>query len=169
MARKPRWGLIILGIVIFVVIVGAALIATVVYIGSRQFSLQTETTSDPEGEFAKVQARFEGQQPLIEMRPSSEGGPVVHREPQKPRQGPLSNLHVLAWNAEDKKLVRFTMPFWLVRLSGSKPINIRGDGEEDWLGSANIKVTAEEIERRGPGLIVNLTNARGVRVIVWAE
>lgn len=167
MAGKPRWGLIILGIAIFVVVVGAALVAVGGYIIYSQFSLQTVKTTTPEVEFAKVETQFAGQTPMLEIRAGEEATPIVHREPGHPGQGPLSNLHLLAWDARQKKLVRFTMPFWLVRLGGSSPMNFRSSG--GLFESTDIRLTAQDIERHGPGLIVNMTTRRGERVIMWAD
>jgi hypothetical protein len=168
MAGKPRWGLIILGIVIFVVVVGAALVGIGGYIFFHQFSLQTVTTSAPEGEFAKVEAQFAGQLPLIEIRPGEEASPIVHRETDHPGQAPLSNMHILAWNSREKKLVRFTMPFWLVRLGGNKPMHFSA-GSTEWFESNDIRLTSGDIERHGPGLLVNMTTRRGERIIVWTD
>ena len=66
MTKKKNWGLIILGIVIFVVIVGAGLIATIGFVMYRQMDVQTVATNSPEEEFRKARARFEGQVPFIE-------------------------------------------------------------------------------------------------------
>jgi hypothetical protein len=167
MAGKPRWGLIILGIAIFVVVVGAALVAVGGYIVYSQFSLQTVKTATPEVEFAKVETQFAGQTPLLEMRAGEEANPIVHREPGHPGKGPLSNLHLLAWDARQKKLVQFTMPFWLVRLGGSNPLHFSAGN--DLFQSNDVRLTAQDIERHGPGLILNMTTRRGERVILWAD
>jgi hypothetical protein len=166
MASKPRWGLIILGVVLFVVVVGMAVIGTLAYIGYKQFSYQAVTTGNPEAEFAKVQARFDGQQPLVEMRPAGDGGPLVHRETLTGSKGELSSLHFLAWDPRQKKLVTFTMPFWLVRLGGKRPFHFRT--EDDIFSSDDLNVTADDIERHGPGLILDYQKNQ-VRVLVWTD
>jgi hypothetical protein len=170
MAGKRRWGLIVLGIVLFVVVVGVAVIGTVAYVAYKQFSLQTVATENPSEEFAKVEARFEGQQPLVEFPADPDGEAVVHRGTGRAGGGALSSLHVLAWSPKEKKLVRFTMPFWLVRLGGSKPIQLQSDAGSDWVFSGErVKLTAEDIERHGPGLIMRHTTPHGDRVLVWAD
>ncbi len=166
MARKPRWGLIVLGIVLFVVIVGAALIGTVAYIGYTQFSLQRVSTTDPASEFAKAEARFAGQAPLVEIKPDGDVRPVVHRDAGARPKAELSSLHLLAWDPEEKKLVHFTMPFWLVRLGGRKPLMFENRGQ--FFSSEDLHLTSEDIERHGPGLIMRFER-QGRRALVWAE
>jgi hypothetical protein len=166
MARKPRWGLIILGIVLFVLIVGAALIGTVAYIGYTQFSLHRETTADPEAEFAKAEARFAGQQPLVEIPRDGPPRPIVHRDAKAGPKVDLTSLHLLAWDPEKRELVQFTMPFWLVRLGGRRPFMF--ENREGFFAAEDLQLTAEDIERHGPGLIVDYQR-HGYRALLWAE
>jgi hypothetical protein len=170
MAGKRRWGLIILGLVLFLVIVGVAVLGTVGYLMYRQFDVQTVTTEDPSDAFARVEARFANQQPLVEFPEGPDGKAVVHEAPGNARVQALTSLHVLAWSPSEKKLVRFSMPFWLLRLGGSHPIHLQPDSGASWIfDSERVNLTPEDIERHGPGLIVRHTTPRGERVIVWAD
>lgn len=166
---KKRWGLIILGIVIFVVIVGAGALVTFGYIVYRQMDVQTVESASPEDEFAKARARFEGQVPFIELPPDLEQSAlVVHREQMAKDPTPLTGLRVLAWGPKDKKLVRLKLPMWLLRLSGRQGVQL--SNEDTPIGvDMNLNVTADEIERHGPGLILDFTTKTGERVLVWAE
>ncbi|RPJ85563.1 MAG: hypothetical protein EHM13_00615 [Acidobacteria bacterium] len=167
---KRRWGLIVLGVVIFVVVVGVALIATIGFIAYRQFDVQTVETANPDQEFDKVLARFEGQQPLIEVDP--EGGTAeIHRERQRQSSTNLSNIHVLVWDPSEEKVRRFSMPFWLMRLTGGKGVSVNeGDaGDGFTFGKVKMKITAADLEKFGPGLILNFEDRGGERVIVWTE
>jgi hypothetical protein len=169
MAKKKNWGLIILGIVIFVVIVGAGFIATIGYVMYRQMDIQTVTTDSPEEEFKKARARFEGQVPFIELPAGLDTDEaIVHREQIGKEPVALTGLRVLAWAPRDHKLVRLTLPFWMLRLGGGH--RIRLSGREAALSSdVSLNVTAEELERRGPGLILDYVTPRGERLLVWAE
>jgi hypothetical protein len=171
MAKKRSWGLIILGIVIFVVIVGVAALGTAGYLFYRQFNVQTATTANPEPDFAKIEARFAGQIPLIELPEDDEDTPKINRPTPSPgaEVAPISDIHVMAWSKRDGKLVNFTMPFWLIRLSGNKPIQFNTTGNDSIFGTAHVQLTAEDVERRGPGLIFRRTGKRGERVLIWAE
>jgi len=166
---KKSWGLIILGIVIFVVIVGAGVIGTFGYIVYRQMDVQTSDLASPDEEFAKALAKFEGQVPFIELSAQfGEGAPVVHREQMGGQATQLTGLRVLVWDPHEKKLVRLMLPIWLLRLSGNRGVDL---SNHDVPLGANVRlqVTAEEIERHGPGLILDFTSSGRERVLVWAE
>jgi hypothetical protein len=166
---KQRWGLIILGIVIFVVIVGVGVIGTFGYIVYRQMDVQTVATASPEEEFSKARARFEGQVPFIELPAGvEEAAPIVHRDQMAKEATPLTGLRVLAWGPQDKKLVRLTLPMWLLRLSGRRGVHL-SNRDAPLSADMNLNVSADEIERHGPGLILDFTTRTGERVLVWAE
>jgi hypothetical protein len=161
-----RWGLIILGLVIFVVIVGAGVIGTFAYLMYRQVNVQTVSPATGEEEFTKVRARFAGQTPYIELSADDRGIPKVHRELEKPQRTRLTSMHVLVWKGSDRKLIQFALPFWLMRLTSRGNIRI-GSSHQDV--SVELKVTAEDIERYGPGLLIDQKAPRGEQVLVWVE
>jgi hypothetical protein len=166
---KKNWGLIILGIVIFVIIVGAGVIGTFGYIVYRQMDVQTANVQAPDEEFARALKKFEGQVAFIELPEGlGPGTLVVHREQMAREPASLTGLRVLAWGPRDKKLVRLTLPMWLLRLSGRQGVSL-SDRDVPLSANMNLRVTADELERHGPGLILNFTTTTGERVLVWAE
>ena len=167
MAKKTSWGLIILGIAIFVVIVGVGLVGVAGYIIYQQFAFQATTASEmtAEQEFAKVVAQFHGQKPFLVIQ---DGEPVVS-ESAGPNAGkPIEALHILVWNPDETKVVRLNMPFWLLRMTKGRPIKLGPDGE-DGARHVRLRITAEDLERRGPGLILDHKESSGGRVLVWAQ
>jgi hypothetical protein len=166
---KKNWGLIILGIVIFAVIVGAGIIGTFGYIVYRQMDVQAVTLPSPDEEFAKALAAFEGKVPFIELPAGfAEGAAVVHREQMAAQPTPLTGLRVLAWDPQEQKLVRLLLPMWLLRLSGHRGVNL-SNHDVPLSAGMNLNVTADELERHGPGLILDFTSSGRERVLVWAE
>jgi hypothetical protein len=166
---KKSWGLIILGIVIFVVIVGVGVIGTFGYIVYRQMDVQTVQAQSPDQEFAKERARFEGQAPFIELPAGAgEGALVVHREQMAKEPTTLIGLRILAWGPRDRKLVRLTLPMWLLRLSGTRGVHL-SNRDTPFDNDMSLNVTAEELERHGPGLILDFTTPHGERILIWAE
>jgi hypothetical protein len=169
MARN-KWIPIIIGIVIFVVIVGIGLVGGAIYVFSRQVGFQTVETAAGEQEFQKIRSGFEGQTPFIELTGDGEfeeSRAVVHRELASHATGKVSTVHVRIWSPEERKLVSLDLPFWMVRFMGNKPINLEtGHGG---VSHVSLRVTAEELERRGPGLVMNHTAPRGEAVLVWLE
>ncbi len=169
MARN-KWIPIVIGIVIFVVIVGIGLVGGAIYIFTRQVAFQTVETATGEAEFQKLQAGFEGQTPFIELTGDEEfedARAVVHRELAKHPTGKVSKVHIRIWSPEERKLVSLDLPFWMVRFMGNKPINL--ETGHSGFNRVSLRVTAEELERRGPGLVMNHTAPRGESVLVWLE
>ncbi|MEW5982666.1 MAG: hypothetical protein AB1806_09885 [Acidobacteriota bacterium] len=171
MAKKTPWGLIILGIASFVVIVGVALVAVAGYFIYQQFAFQaaSKTRVAAEAEFDAIVREFEGQKPFIDV---VDGEPVVHKgsdvEATEDAR-PLKAIHVVVWDPNEEKMIRLNIPFWLLRMTKGKPIKL-SSGDEEFGGEPfHLNVTAEDLERHGPGLILDHRESSGQRVLVWAR
>ncbi len=99
MAKKKRWGLIILGVIIFIIVVGIATVATVGFVMYRQFAPESRraTTTAAEQEFNEISARYPNEKPYIEMQDEK---PVVNRDTEKSNPSSITALHVLAYNPD---------------------------------------------------------------------
>jgi hypothetical protein len=165
MAGK-KWLPIVVGIVIFVVLVGAGLVAGFAYMVSRQVQVQQVSATAGQEEFDRLVAGMAGQTPLIELPDGELGGRVeVHRELETKQTGSITQVHVRVWSPRDHKLVRVDLPFWLLRLGGNRPMVIDSGSRE----GISLRVTPEEVDRRGPGLLLNHGSRNGERVLIWTE
>jgi hypothetical protein len=165
MATK-KWVPIVVGIVIFVVLVGIGLVGSLAYFVSRQVKVQTVTAEEGQAEFDRLVARMAGQKPFIELpAPDSDGLPVVHRELETHGTGSITTVHIRVWSPGQKKMARIDLPFWFMRLGGNKPFTVNAGS----MNEVQLHVTPEEIDRRGPGLIVLWTTSRESRLLVWTE
>ena len=163
-----KWIPIVIGIVVIVMVVGIGLIGGLVWMVTRQVSVQEVSAESGDQEFEKLRAPFAGQKPFIELpADGNETNAVVHRELVKGTTGQVSTIHLRVWVPSDGKLVKLDLPFWMVRLMGSKPIEFRSD--ESGFRGMRLKVTAEELERRGPGLIIDHGGRDGERILVWTD
>jgi hypothetical protein len=169
MAKKKNWLLIILGIVIFVVIVGVALLVGGAYWFYRQMDIQTTTSPDAQQRFEAVRARFEGQVPYLQVAVTdNHEETTVHRELEKPTRTTLTRLRLAVYDEREHRFVEMGLPFWLLRLGGNKPVNLR-QGGSGFDPGVRLSVTTEDLERRGPGLILDTTGRHGERVLIWSE
>ena len=75
-------------------------------------------------------------------------------------------MHLLAWDEDDEQLVRMSIPFWLLRLK-SGPIRISASSAG--LVDRGLDFRVEDVERYGPGLLLDLPDQRDGRVLIWAE
>jgi len=161
--KKTILAVVIAMILIVGLLAGAVVGGTVFFIYRHVDSCVT-TKETAEQQFAAQRAKFAGQQPLIEMPLGDD--PVMHRDPSKPRRE-LQALHALVYDGREEKLTHVDIPGWLLRvMSGRGRIRIANlemfDDDRD-------RVTLEDLERHGPGLIIDLRRGRSSQVLVWTE
>lgn len=164
MAKKTSWALIIVGVLIFagVLLVGLAGIGG--YLLYQQFSIKTATVEPAKAEeqFSRALERFKGQKPYIEL---DEDEPVVNRDTEKASAAPIQALHLMAYNPRDRKTLSMEIPMWLVRLGGeNKNIELTGGASH-----VRLRITPRDLERHGPGLILDHIDRDDERILVWAE
>jgi len=168
MAKKTPWGWIIFGIVAFTMLVGVGLVAVAGFFVYQQFAFKSDPASEKvaRARFEEVARRFEGQTPLLEIR-DGEAVFLPRRDPPAtPRR--VDALHIMVWEPHDERVVSLNIPFWLIRMTNGHPIKLStGDGHVD--DRPHLKITAQDLERHGPGLILIHRDGSGERVIVWAQ
>jgi hypothetical protein len=77
----------------------------------------------------------------------------------------LDALHIMVWDPGDGRLARFRLPFWLLRMK-SDPIRLSAytTGMDD-----RVDLRPEDIERYGPGILLDTGTETGERVLLWTE
>jgi len=184
MAKKTPWGWIIFGIVAFTMIVGVSLIAVAGFVIYQQFAFKSVpvTARSAEQQFEDVVRRFEGQKPIISI---DDGEAVLSKRHAERRPGHITALHIMVWDPDDERVVSLNLPFWLIRMTNGHPIKLSGsrhsrydtgnDEAEDEVKAEKddegpqLTITADDLERFGPGLILLHRDAGGERIIVWAQ
>ena len=158
------------------VLAGAVIIALTA-IGLGVWFFVSHHDSDPvskqsaDAEFSQLRSRFSAQPPLIDMsrrQPvdlSTTGGSV----------GPLHLFHTVIFDTRgSQRIVHITVPFWFARLFAGRA------GEFRWLGqltflddtefdSESIHLSLDQLEQRGPGLIIDYQHSSGGQFISWVE
>lgn len=163
-AKKRRWIPIVLGIlfVLFILAIGGGIFMVSFLRQNMTVSEMSETSA--EDEFDKVRARFAGQQPLIQMIDGR--AQYVAERATTSSAGPLKSMHVMAWDDEERKLVTFSLPFWLLRMkSGPIRLSAYSQGWDD----RGVSFRVEDLEKHGPGLLLDVNEPNEGRVIIWAE
>jgi hypothetical protein len=127
--------------------VGAAALAAVLCAGCL---VQVETVRDARPEFARARreaSRFQG------------------------HTGPAHELNVLVYDPHEQKLVRVSLPMWLVRKVAKKAADKDGfdfdAGDERAERAVKRHVRLEEIEKAGLGVLVEVEEDDGEQVLVW--
>lgn len=166
--NRKTWVSVLIASVIIAGILAVAAIGGTAFFIYRHVNTQVTPSENAEQLFAEARARFMGRQPLIEMGEDDE--PVLHREviPASLPEAKLETLRVLAYDTRARKLVRVSIPFWLLRLAPTKHVSFMKDGGIDF-DSDRMRLTLDDLERRGPGLILDQADRRGSHVLVWTE
>jgi hypothetical protein len=156
-------GVIIVGVLAITVVGGTA------FFFYRHINTQFTPRENAEAQFAEARKRFGGEKPLIEMRRGDE--PIFHREliAESQSTARIETLRVLAYDPDARKLVRVSIPFWLIRLAPSKNFSFLNNHGVEFDDSERVRVTAADLERRGPGLILDERDRHGALVLVWTE
>ena len=157
---------IVVAMLIIFFMVGVALIGSAVFYVRRHISTQFVDDQAAAVEFERERARFTGQQPLIEL--GDNHNDVVHHRVAGTHTE-LQTLRVLAFDEREGKLVRVSLPFWLLRLMPGKHFNIGNNHGIDF-DADRMHLTVDDLERAGPGLVLDGKDSRrGGRVLVWTE
>ena len=164
-AKKRTWLWIVLGVFLFFVVIAAGGLFFAVSFFRQSMNVTEMAESSADQEFATVRARFAGRQPLFQMV-DGRAQMVSDTATQPSSTTRPSTVHVLAWDRDDEQLVKFSIPFWLLRLkSGPIRINEYSDGWDD----RGLSFRIEDLERHGQGLLLDLTEQRDGQLLIWAE
>jgi hypothetical protein len=153
------------GVAIVLVFLGiTAAVVGVTWVSSHTQVADT-TPSSAEAAFEAVRQEFAGRPALIDVR--GDRPQLDERRTSLPASTtPLTSFHVLAWAPKDNKLVRVELPFWLIRIK-ARPIQF--SAYASGLDDTGISMTAEELERYGPGIIIDIQPKGKERILLWAK
>ena len=164
--RKGRWiGTLLLGLAV----AAAFGLGVSAILFSRWSDLETIPPEQAEQAFVDAMAGMGDEPPYIEIARS--GAVTVRRELERPGAAPLETLHLLAWDPERTRLLRIAFPFWFVRVKMNDTINLGTLTTllaQDW-NNIDLRVSEEDLARRGPGLVLDHRLASGARILLWTE
>ena len=166
-SSRRTWVSVLIAAVIVVGILAATAIGGTAFFFYRHVHSQFTPRDDAAKQFASARERFAGQQALIEIRHDDQRA-LLHREviPAEGSPARLAALRVMAYDTRGGKLVNISIPFWLLRMAPSNKFSFLDDYDFD---TDRMRLTVEDLERRGPGLILDQSDRRGSQVLVWTE
>ena len=166
--RLRTWIWIAVSIVVVCILGIIAMAGAGIYYVSRHVKTTEASPAIADRSFEETRSRFQNQKPLLELdeRGDFTRSNTVNR-PQIPNAPTPEAIHILAYDPDDARIVRFTIPFWLLRLKvGDSSITFN---DNDKIDLEQLKITVEDLERMGPSLIVDHKSTRGERVLVWSQ
>jgi hypothetical protein len=166
MATKRTWIWVVVGAVALIVLAFIAFAAGMAYLVMRDLEIRDASTVSITDEFESARRRFAGQQPLITLDDINAARPRLTKRPAGPPSSRTpETMHIMAYDATDAKVVRLKLPFWLLRLGNKGNIRIGDDSIE----VSKLGLTVSDLERHGPGLVLDYTGKDGDRVLLWME
>jgi hypothetical protein len=154
-------------LIIVVMLVTAAVavaIGVVMYTVLHGLQVTPSSADVALAEMTVVRTRFAGQAPLVELDFAQyRGGVHVNRPPPDAVRQTVRTLHGLAWDAAEHRLVRLSLPLWVMHIGEPKNLLLGAVHLND------VRISVEDIERHGPGLIFDGRTPEGMPVLVWAE
>lgn len=154
------------GVVVLVGIVGlTALAASCAVLISQRVEVKPDQRIEAfDKEAAAILERLGDAPPLIEETPAGPRLSQANLARRQARGGPAPDaLYVLVWAADEQKIVRLSVPFWLLRIS---PQGVDIDVNDIDLGK--LRLSVDDLERAGPGPLLQRDDGDS-RVLVWTE
>lgn len=142
-------------------VVGFAIFGLLAY---RAVSVEEAAAPEALRRFESIRAALGGRPPLIAL---DDAGNVVRRAaPGATSPRPVSRLGVLAYQAGGQRLVTADVPMWFFKLKGpAAQYLVRGTG----LDLERLQITASDLERHGPSVVIDHARTSGDRLLVWTE
>jgi hypothetical protein len=167
MSKKRSWVAVVLVILGGLFIIAVLAIGGTVYYFFQHVGIDTVSAESAEKEFETARRPFARQQPLLLL----DGHDVKINPAEKARRNEsgdqIENLHILAFDPDEDKLVRLSIPWWLVRMKGTG--RVRLNSGTSMFDSDRVSLDIEDLERHGPGLILDAADRNGQRVLIWAQ
>jgi hypothetical protein len=155
------WVKATVGVFAVIAVAVLALAATGAYFVLRHTEKRAGSEADAAQTIDAVKARFGSRPPLIEIDP--EKADIRINRPVEASATPVDTIHVINWKGDTGELIRTDVPLWLMRFS---TLNIASQ-----LGIApeKFRLTVADVERYGPGIVVDSGSRGAFRVLVWVD
>ena len=156
------WVKATLGGLALIAIAAIALAATGAYFVVRHMEKRAGSEAEAVQTIDAVKARFGLRPPLVEIIDPRSADIRINR-PVEASVSPVDTIHVVNWKGDTGELIRTDVPLWLMRFS---TLNIASQ-----LGIApeKFRLTVSDVERYGPGIIVDYGSQGAFRVLVWVD
>lgn len=158
------WVGMTIGIVAFLGVCALAVGSVGVYVFFQQVDIDDATASAADRSFDEARARFGRETPLLSL---SGHAWSVNRRPASSDTKPRT-LHVMARETDDERLVSLSIPFWLLRLGDDDAVDLNFNNLDDEAALRDLDLTVADLDRHGPGLIVDYDAPRDGRILIGA-
>ena len=143
-------------------IVLLALAGTGTYFVLRHMDKRVSREAEAVQAIDAVKTRFGSRPPLVEIVDPRNVDIRINRAGE-PTAARVDTIHIINWRSDTGELVNADVPLWLMRFS---TLNI---ASQLGIAPAKFKLTVADIERYGPGIIVDYNSQGAFRMLAWVE
>lgn len=166
MAKRNTWlwiigGVATTGLLALVGVAGAG-----VYFVSRHVQAQDTTGAGATDAFDRITTDFANRRALYELDAQERPRLTTALSALPTSSATPTSLMVQAWDPDEERLVRLSLPFWLLRLG---PEKMRVSRREHGFDFHQLDLDINELQRIGPALVLDYRNQDGVRVLLWTK
>ncbi len=162
----PTWLKVIIVVIALGMLGMCAIAGAGVYFVSQHVSTSSMPATDALRRFEEQRAQFKEQQPVIDIDPSERVTQLRNITELPDGPTPAQTLVVMAWDPTDERIVNFEIPLWVLGI-GERKIDL-GVGAES-LDLRKLNITAEDLRRIGPALLLDLKSPSGDRALIWTK
>jgi hypothetical protein len=169
MATRRTWIWIIVACLGVIVIGLFAIAGAGVYFVASHIDTTRTSPADAMRRFDDVRATFKEQPPLFELD-SNERPRLKRPIAEVPTSSVRTRqLEIMAWDADEERIVTVTVPFWLLRFGGRR-IEFSDRGNRRSFDIEDLQLNVEDLERIGPVLVFDYrASSNGERVLLWTQ
>ncbi len=156
-----RWSRVVL-VLLVCGLAGVSLFAVMAW---RATSSEVLGQADAMRRLDALHARLGSAVPILSLSPD---GTVINRAPAPADDtaAPLSRIVVSVYRADTSRLVETRIPFWFFRIKAPAADSaLEGTG----LSFQKLGITADDLRRYGPRVVIDHRTTEGGRLLVWTE
>jgi hypothetical protein len=163
---KRTWIWIIVGCLGVGLLTLIAVAGAGVYFLSRHVDARRSTGAEALRSLETQRTVFKDQPPLFQVDSNDRTLPTRPLSSLPTSSVKPEHLWILAWDPDEERLVKVSLPFWLLRMGRRKIDVFSGDRQFDL---ERLSLDINELERIGPALVIDIRAKRGERVLVWTQ
>ena len=148
-----------LGVVCVIAIAGFGM-----YFVSTHVSTKALSPAEAFKAFDQAKAPFKDQAPLYEMDDRERIKALRQLSDLPAARQPAENMYVLVWSPDNERLVKLSLPFWVLRLGRQKI-----DVGTDVFDVKRLDLDIKQLERAGQVLVLDHRDRTGQRVLIWTQ
>jgi hypothetical protein len=154
---------VILSLVAVAVAGIVALMGTSAFIVLKNLSVTNPTKREAFAHMDALRHRFPERAPLIDGESPRVDTLRVNHPPRTAPVKQLEGFEILVWKEDDQEFVHTRAPLWMMRLSTMSILSEFG------LAPRSLRLTVDDVERYGPGVVIDFTSPKGDRVLVVVQ